>query len=316
MIRQGRVQFLILLGFLMPFSLLAEQGAALPIPQKGDLNPDRVQLGRLLYQDPLFSQDNSLSCNSCHSLQKAGVDNLPRYIGMNKIVGTLNTPTVLNSKFNFRQFWDRRAENFTEVIDDHINDRTVFANDWETILQRINEKETYKKAFQKAYAQEKVTSDLAKDAISTFLDSLVTPDSPFDRYLNGDKAALSPDAIKGYELFQQYGCITCHEGINLGGNLFQRLGIYQEYYANRTTVPSDYGLYNLTKKEEDKHVFKVPSLRNIELTGPYLHDGSVQTLEEMIEIMGVYQVGQPIPPFHVPYLVKFLQSLNGVQAEK
>lgn len=294
---------------------MGEESAALPLPTPPTIDTPKIKLGKALFNDPLFSKNNTLSCNSCHSLQNAGIDGLPRYRGIYKTEGTLNTPTVLNSKLNFRQFWDGRAKNLYEVIDDHINNKTIFANDWTTIIESIKARETYNEPFQKLYSGE-MSPEKVKDALAAFLDNLLTPNSPFDRYLKGDKTALSADAVKGYELFQQYGCITCHEGPNLGGNLFEKLGIYQDYFAARAVLPSDLGLYNVTKKEEDKFVFKVPSLRNIALTGPYLHDGSIQRLEDVIEIMGVYQVGQPIPKFQIPYLIKFLESLNGVQEEK
>lgn len=308
--------FLILLPLAVTSKLYAGESAALPVPLPTSASSDKSQLGKELFNDPLFSANHSLSCNSCHSLQKAGTDQLPHYIGINKIEGTLNTPTVLNAKLNFRQFWDGRAKNFAEVIDDHISDKTVFSNSWENIIEQIKKNDGYVARFKQLYPKDDVTASTVKDAMTVFLDNLLTPNSPFDKYLQGDENALSEDAKKGYALFLKFGCITCHEGPSLGGNLFQKLGIYKEYYTTRPPTHSDFGLYNLTANEDDKFVFKVPSLRNIELTGPYLHDGSIKTLEEMVEIMGVYQIGQTIPPFQINYIVTFLKSLNGQQEKR
>lgn len=311
--RLGSIKVLIFIQLCLVSTVQATEGPVIPVPYPTSQGSDKDELGEKLFNDPVFSRDHSQSCNSCHSLQKAGTDRLPHYIGINKLPGTLNTPTVLNSKLNFRQFWDGRAKTFADVIDDHIQDKTVFANSWEKIIEDLKKEKTHVDSFKKLYPTGEINIANVKDALTTFLNNLLTPDSPFDKFLGGDQTAISDDAKKGYELFQQYGCITCHEGPNFGGNLVQKLGIYQDYYAGKTPLPSDLGLYNVTKKENDRYVFKVPSLRNIELTGPYLHDGSVATLEEMVQLMGVYQVGQPIPKFQVDNIVKFLKTLNGTQ---
>lgn len=305
--------------FLLPIACSAsicfaqqnQNSAILPIPANKQSAPNEIQLGRILYNEKLFSKDNSLSCNSCHILKRGGADNLPKYIGLNKTVGLLNTPTVLNASLNFRQFWNGRAKTFGDVVTDHLQDPTVFDNSWQTVISRIKEKPELVTLFNEAYRRD-ISEHTIKKSLTAYLNTLSTPQSAFDRYLAGDPSALEVDAKKGYEKFISYGCITCHQGPGVGGNLYQKMGVYKDYFATKATITkADLGLYNVTKKEEDKYVFKVPSLRNVTLTAPYLHDGSAQTLEEVISLMGIYQVGQTVQPFDVPLIVKFLHSLTG-----
>lgn len=294
-----------------PYSFASQNDAISPIvPSSVDL--EKAKLGKQLFEDKVFSKDNSLSCASCHALPKAGCDNLPTYIGLHKKPGLLNTPTVLNASLNFRQFWDGRVKSLENVIDDHIENETVFANNWPKIEASVKSSTEYTGLFKTLYSSSNANADMIKNALVNYLNVLYTPDSPFDKFLQGDKSALSSEAQKGYELFQQYGCITCHQGPNIGGNLFQPLGIYKNYFADKGYLThADLGRFNVTKREQDKFVFKVPSLRNIALTGPYLHDGSVKTLDEVVKIMGTYQVGQEIPNYDIPFIVKFLESLSG-----
>ncbi len=281
-----------------------------PIPTPVKYEPNKIAAGKALFNAPLFSSNNTISCNSCHILNRGGTDNLPTYVGINKQPGTLNTPTVLNASLNFRQFWNGRAKSLADVVEDHLLDPTVFDNNWNVVIQRIKEKPKLVALFKDAY-QGEINENTIKDALSVYQHTLLTPNSALDRF-RVDKAAMSPDALKGYQLFKNYGCRTCHQGPGVGGNLYQKLGIYKDYFATKSKITkADLGLYNITGKEEDKYVFKVPSLRNVTLTAPYLHDGSAATLEEVIQIMGIYQVGQPIQPFDVPYIIKFLQSLSG-----
>jgi cytochrome c peroxidase len=284
--------------------------AAIPIPSPPSSDPATIALGKKLFNEPLFAKNLSFSCASCHQLNNAGMDGLPKYIGMNKTVGDLNTPTVFNSSLNFRQFWDGRVKTLAEVVNDHVSDKTIFANDWDTIIQQITDNSLYSADFKKIYS-DGVNQANINDALTTYIENLLTPNSNFDRFLKGDHSALSSDAQEGYELFIRSGCITCHQGPNLGGNLFQRLGIYKNYFQDKDTIKkADYGLFNVTGKEEDKFVFKVPSLRNITLTGPYLHDGSIKTLPEIIQIMAIYQVGHPLRSDEINSIVLFLESLT------
>lgn len=307
---------LVFLSLSYSVAVYAEGNAIVLLPNPPSPSDEKTQLGALLYRDPVFSVDFSISCNTCHSLQKNGVDQLPTYVGPGGIKGKLNTPTTLNSKLNFRQFWNGRAKDFSEVIEDHITDPTVFAGSWPMIIKRLKSNDTYVDQFKRNYQDGEINQANIKGALISFLNNLVTPKSSFDHYLSGDQNAISPDAKKGYQLFNLYGCVTCHEGPNLGSNLYQKLGIYKDYYPESESNPANLGLYTVTKDPKDKFVFKVPTLRNVTLTAPYLHDGSVKTLNEMIQIMGVYQVGQKIPDDEIQYIIKFLETLNGNQPYK
>jgi len=282
-----------------------------PIPVTEKSDPEMVSFGRQLYMSALFSKNTSLSCNSCHSVKRSGTDNLPKHIGLSGSLGAVNTPTVFNSSLNFRQFWDGRAKTLEDVINDHLRDPQVFANNWPTVIERIKQDKALHQSYKKLYKGE-VTADNLTEALVAYIKNLLTPDAPFDRYLKGDNNALSDDAKKGYQLFKSYGCITCHQGVNVGGNIFEKLGIYKDFFVEpRKIKKADLGYFNVTGKEEDKFVFKVPSLRNVALSAPYFHDGSVNTLEDAIQLMGIYQIGQPIQVYDIPLIVKFLESLTG-----
>lgn len=281
-----------------------------PLPETKEENKDKILLGKKLYYTQLFSKNNQLSCASCHIIPQGGSDNLPKYIGLDQKVGSIHTPTILNASLNFRQFWDGRAKTLEDVIEDHLQDKTIFASSWPEVIDKIKDQPNLNQEFKEIYKHSPTPEDI-KDALAAFLKTLLTPESPFDRYLKGDKNAISANAKKGYQLFKEFGCITCHEGPNLGGNLFQRMGVYQDYFANRTNInEADLGRFNVTGKEEDKFVFKVPTLRNVALTAPYFHDGSAKNLKEAIQTMGIYEVGQPIPEYEVSLLIKFLETLT------
>lgn len=282
----------------------------IPLPEKAE--PEIISFGRQLYMDNLFSKNLSMSCNTCHSIKRSGTDNLPKHIGLNGTIGSVNTPTVFNSSLNFRQFWDGRAKTLEDVINDHLQDPTVFDNNWQTVVDRVKKDKTLSQSYKKLYNGE-ITANNIQEALTIYLKNLLTPEAPFDRYLNGDNNALSEDAKKGFQLFKSYGCITCHQGVNVGGNIFEKMGVYKDFFSDpkRIIKKTDLGYYNVTGKEEDKFVFKVPSLRNVALSAPYFHDGSANTLEDAIQIMGVYQIGQPVQLYDIPLIVKFLESLTG-----
>lgn len=289
----------------------ATHAAVFPLPEPPNPKAEKVQLGKALFSDTLFSQNKQYSCASCHEIRHGGMDGLPQYKGLDGKPGAVNTPSVLNAIYNYRQFWNGRAITLQDVLDDHIANKTVFNNNWQTILDRIKQNDKYVQTFKHLY-QDGLTEANVKNAFFAYFNNLLTPNSDFDNYLRGDTKALSQDAQRGYLLFKKYGCVTCHQGPTLGGNLSEKLGIYKDYYSDKSKInPSDLGYYNITKKEGDKYVFKVPSLRNVALTAPYFHDGSVKTLAEAVDLMGIYQSGQKIPAHEIPFIVKFLQSLTG-----
>jgi len=283
-----------------------------PLPVELKLSQDKVSLGDKLFNDTRLSQDNSISCESCHHLYKGGggIDGRATSIGINGATGNLNAPTVFNSGFNSTQFWDGRAATLEEQVAGPIHNPIEMASSWHEILPRLSADNKYQTAFRKIYPKG-ITADTIADAIATFERSLFTPNSRFDYYLRGNKNALSDKEHEGFLRFKEYGCASCHQGLNLGGNMFQRFGVFEGYFDNKSLTKEDLGRYNVTQLEQDRYVFKVPSLRNVAVTAPYLHDGSAKTLEEVVLIMGIYQLGQTLSDEDVEYMTAFLGSLTG-----
>ncbi|MBR0565178.1 cytochrome-c peroxidase [Azoarcus sp. L1K30] len=284
--------------------------APLPTHQR-ESDPDRVALGEQLFRDPLLSSDYSISCASCHPLDRAGADNLPRSKGVGGATGTINAPTVFNASLNFVQFWDGRATTLKEQVRGPVHNPVEMNSNWDEIVARLQRREDYRARFARAYPQG-ISGETIADAIARFEETLLTPNAPFDRYLRGEAGALNPEQIEGYNRFKNLGCASCHQGANIGGNLFQRFGVMGDYFASRgTSTPSDLGRFNVTGRMEDRHVFKVPSLRNVALTAPYFHDGSVTQLDEAVEIMARYQLGRELSAEDKRLLVAFLSTLTG-----
>ncbi|MBE9061441.1 cytochrome-c peroxidase [cf. Phormidesmis sp. LEGE 11477] len=281
-----------------------------PIPKIKKLNTQKVALGDRLFHDVRLSSDRSLSCASCHINALGGTDGLPIAIARGKRMG-LNTPTVWNSAFNFRQHWDGRVESLEAQIDEPLLNPNEMNSTWPEVISRLSQDKGYQAAFRSLYA-DGIRPDAVREAIATYERALVTPDSKFDRYLKGDHSAITVQEKQGYDAFKRYGCVACHQGVNVGGNMFQRLGVMEDYFLARGNVQKvDLGRMNITGRARDRYVFKVPSLRNIELTAPYLHDGSVETLEESVRIMGQYQLGRKIPQDDTAAIVSFLRTLTG-----
>lgn len=287
-----------------------------PIPQQLQLDAHKVALGERLFHDPRLSHDDSVSCASCHDLTKAGADARPLAVGVGGQLSTLNTPTVLNSGFNFRQFWDGRAATLEDQVAGPIHNAVEMGTTWREVITKLERDAPYRQAF-KAIWPDGIRSAHIQQALAEFQRSLVTPDAPFDRYLRGDPQALNAEAQEGWELFRKLGCIACHQGMNIGGNMYASLGVMGDYFAERgkPVQPSDLGRFNVTGREADRHLFKVPSLRNVERTAPYFHDGSVATLGEAVDTMARYQLGLRLSEHERKALLAFLRSLNGVLPE-
>jgi cytochrome c peroxidase len=282
-----------------------------PIPLKVEVDSRKVALGKQLFHDPRLSRDNTVSCASCHDLSKGGVDGRKHSIGIGGAEGGINSPTVFNSGGNFRQFWDGRAATLEQQVDGPIHAGAEMGSNWEEIVGKLRAAPEYAAAFNQIYSGAIQASNI-KDAIAQFERSLITPNSRFDRYLRGEDSALNAEEKTGYAKFKAYGCVSCHQGVNVGGNMFAPLGAMDDYFADRgTPTKADNGRFEVTGNEEDRHVFKVPSLRNVALTAPYLHDGSAKTLERVVVVMGRYQLGQRIPSEDVDKIVRFLETLTG-----
>jgi len=285
-------------------SLLAE--AILPIPLKIDYNKGKADLGKKLFFDAGLSGDGTVSCASCHHLPGSGADITPFSFGINGMEGNIHSPTVLNASFNFAQFWDGRAKNLKEQAKQPIINPVEMGSSLSAVVSYVKTKPTYTTAF-KANYQEGITEDNVVDAIAEFEKALYTPNAPFDRYLRGEKNALSKKEKEGYALFLDYGCISCHNGVNIGGNMYQQFGALSIYKSKKGNL----GRFNVTKNEADKYFFKVPSLRNIALSPPYLHDGGAKTLKDAISKMMEHQIGILPEAGDINKIEAFLKTLTG-----
>jgi cytochrome c peroxidase len=276
-----------------------------PIPQNIDYNIQKAKLGKALFFDTRLSKNNDMSCNSCHNLYKGGDDNLRYPIVNNKQIGDINSPTVLNSRFNFTQFWDGSAKNLKEQVSKSITNPIEMSNKFSDIINILKQDDNISKKFYAIY-EHKITKDFIVDAIVEFEKALTTPNSNFDKYLNGDSNAISQDEKDGFSLFKYYGCIACHNGVNIGGNLYQKASISMENMDK-----NNLGRYNITKDEFYKYYFKVPSLRNISKTSPYFHTGNTKDLKSAITIMFKYQLGVEPSKKDVDKIYIFLKTLDG-----
>ena len=283
-----------------------------PIPLVMNLDQRKVALGQRLFHDPQLSHDNTIACASCHRLEKGGADGLPVPIGIGGKRGNINTLTVFNSGFNFRLFWDGRTASLEDQMDFPLQHPAEMATTWIEVITKLNNDVAYRRDFAALYPHG-IEQQSIKDAIATYERSLTTPNSKFDRYLRGDPHAMTADELAGYQLFKNLGCINCHQGMNVGGNLYQKLGVVNDYFKARGDVTEvDYGLYNITKVEADRYKFRVASLRNVALTAPYFHDASADTLEKAVLTMGRYQLGISLSRDEIISIVKFLNTLTGV----
>ena len=291
--------------------LVGEPLSPLPTLESLQLDPNKIKLGERLFHDTRFSRDNSTACVSCHSLSKGGADGRKNSIGVRQQMGVIKAPTIFNSGLNFRQFWDGRSDSLEDQVDKVVHDARELDMNWEDLLKLLSTDASLVAEFNTAYPQEGLQASSIQNALASYQRSLLTP-SRFDRYLLGDSKALDQDELKGYQLFKDYGCIACHQGVNIGGNMFQKFGVMDDYFAKRGSISAaDLGRFNVTQQEADKHVFKVPSLRNVALTAPYFHDGMTDTLEDAVDVMFRHQLGRTASEVDKRMIVKFLNSLSG-----
>jgi len=279
--------------------------AITPLPVNPDYDKQKATIGKQLFFDPILSRDRSVSCNSCHNLKSGGDDNRKVSIGIKGLKGNIQSPTVLNARYNFRQFWNGRAETLLEQATGPIHNPMEMGLDSKEVVKRINASKKYRKLFSNIH-DGPISYAMVLEAIVEFEKALVTPNSKFDRYLRGE-VQLSSKEYAGYQTFKTLGCITCHNGINIGGNSFQKIGMITPYTHN-DSYPD---LYSITQKEYHKNVFKVPTLRNIALLAPYFHDASAKTLEEAVKTMSKHNLGYNISTTQIDELLAFLHTLTG-----
>lgn len=287
--------------------------ALLPLPPVPTLSPEKVALGERLFFDKQLSKDNSIACASCHDFTLGGTDRSRVSVGVGGAKGDVNAPTVFNASLNFVQFWDGREASLEAQAAGPVHNPLEMASSWEEAITKLQQDDGYRDAFRQLYPQG-MTGATIVDAIATYERTLITPHSRFDRFLRGDKTALDAQEQAGYRRFLDHGCASCHQGVLLGGNLYQRFGVMGDYFKDRPSAlatPADLGRFNVTGRAEDRHVFKVPSLRNVAVTAPYFHDGSATSLQEAVIVMGRYQLGRDLSGADVFSIVAFLRTLTG-----
>ena len=280
-----------------------------PVTPPQDINLAKAELGKKLYFDPRLSKSGFISCNSCHNLSMGGADNLQTSIGDHWQQGPINSPTVLNSSLNVAQFWDGRAADLKEQAGGPIANPGEMASNHTLAVSTIASIPGYVKEFALVYGEPKVTIDEITESIAEFEKTLKTPNAPFDQWLLGDADAISAQAAEGYALFKSSGCAACHNGEAVGGTSFQKFGIVAPYETDNPAI----GRSAVTGKEVDRFSFKVPTLRNVELTYPYFHDGGAHTLAEAVDVMGRLQLGRQFSDSENAAIVAFLRTLTGDQ---
>ena len=283
-----------------------------PLMESIPVDSAKVALGFALYHDTRLSADNTVSCATCHGLETGGVDRKQYSEGIKGQLGCVNAPTVYNAALNFAQFWDGRAADLKEqAAGPPLNPVEMGHKSFDDICAVLAEDKEFTKTFSEVYPDGFSQSNIT-EAIAEFEKTLLTP-SRFDQYLRGDKSALTAEEQEGYALFKANKCATCHVGMNIGGQSYDYMGIKNSYFDYRGTglTDGDNGRYAVTKQESDLHKFKTPTLRNVMITYPYMHDGSINNIEDAVRIMHEFQIGTTISDTDMAKIVAFLGSLTG-----
>ncbi|MEZ9337046.1 cytochrome-c peroxidase [Vibrio splendidus] len=278
-----------------------------PIPNSTEIDKSLAKIGWALFKDPNLSSNRSVSCESCHSLQTNGAEVTPISIGVNG-AGMRNSLTIFNAAFNYRFFWDGRVNNLADQIDGPVHNVDEMDSNWEHITNYVSQSKAYIRLFEEQSTA--INEASIKAALIEFIQGLTTPDSPFDQYLRGNHSALSDTAKRGWKTFQEEGCIRCHQGTNIGGGMVMRFG-YFGLSKTGSERSEDQGRFMFTGQPQDKHLFRVASLRNVAITAPYFHDGQTETLEEAIKIMGESQLGKAFEKQTIDEIKAFLEALTG-----
>jgi cytochrome c peroxidase len=293
---------------------LAALPATAPEPEGNPLTPVKIELGKMLFFDPRLSRSWLISCNTCHNLGLGGVDLLETSVGHGWQKGPRNSPTVLNAVFNVAQFWDGRAEDLKEQAMGPVQAAVEMSSTPDRVVATLTSIPEYRERFAEAFPEEAdpVTFENMARAIEAFEATLLTPGSPFDRYLEGDQQALTSLQLEGLDLFSQKGCVGCHGGLNVGGTGYFPFGLVNR--PDDDVLPrDDLGRYAVTQVAGEEYVFKAPSLRNVALTPPYFHSGAIWGLDEAVMVMGTAQLGTTLNNEERAAIVAFLQSLTGEQ---
>jgi cytochrome c peroxidase len=282
-----------------------------PIPLPLALDPQRVALGERLFDDVRLSHDNTRACTMCHPLERGGMDGQSHASTANGTAFLRNTPTIFNVGLNAAFNWDGIANTLEAHAEIDLLHPSLMHTTWPELLAKLQADADYVTGFTTAYAGG-LTPAHVLDALASFERSLLTPNARFDRYLPGERDALTAPEQQGYRLFKSYGCVACHQGVNIGGNMYQKFGIFAAPGGmGSPAAVIDWGRYFVTKVPRDREVFRIPSLRNVAVTAPYFHDGRARTLEGAVDTMARVQLGRTLTPAEIGLIVQFLQTLTG-----
>ena len=308
------VTALALVGSISVASALETLPTVAPAPADNPTTQEKVELGKLLYHDPRLSSTGTVSCSSCHNTMLGGEDNRANSMGVHGQTGGRSAPTVWNSAFNTVQFWDGRAPSLEAQAAGPVTSPIEMGmKSWDDVIARLKTIEGYQVAFEEAFGKDSITKDNATKAIASYERTLITPHSPYDKYAAGDTSALTAQQVRGLHKVQELGCTSCHSGPAFNGpGVFQPFPIHSNpVFAAKYHFKDDKGLAEVTKKADDEHLWKVPTLRNIALTAPYFHNGSVNTLDEAVVVMAKTQLDKDLSTTEVADIVAFLNALTG-----
>lgn len=290
------------------------------IPKDNPQTVEKINLGKVLYFDPRLSRNGTLSCNSCHNLMLGGDDQRAVSIGVGGVKGERSSPTVWNSAFQTVLFWDGRAKSLEDqAVGPIVNPVEMGMPHFDVVVARLNKIPGYVQMFDKVFGKNSISKENIGKAIASFERTLITRNSPFDKFIQGNKSALTPQMKRGLKLVQDNGCLSCHSGPNFSGENFkmgegnlQKFPAFPENdYVKKYNLMADKGRFAVTNKKEDEHMWIVPTLRNIALTAPYFHNGSVKTLDEAVRVMAKSQLDMDLKDDQIEDIVAFLGSLTG-----
>lgn len=305
-------QLVVLCLTLTCWGVLFANNAILPVPEAQKVHPDKVKLGDLLFHDSRLSSDNTISCASCHDLAHNGADRRLFSVGVNGALGSIRSPSVYNSQLNHVQFWDGSARDLETQVDGPVHNPLEMASNWDEVVNKLNQDQDLRKQFNTAFP-EGITPTNIRSALASFQRTLMLTNAPFDRWLAGDETAITAQEQRGYEKFRDFGCISCHQGANVGGNMYARMGSLENYFEQKGDAIShaDLGRFNVTGKEHHRYVFKVPGLRTASLNSFFFHDSSAETLEDAIVTMARFQLGRELDDEDISDIAEFIRSLTG-----
>lgn len=283
----------------------------MPIPLDAAEEPALVALGEALFFSPILSEDGRVSCGSCHRRDRGMADGHAHSELPGRPPSFTNSSSLFNVRYFYKLGWFSQNDSLEAHLDSLIRSPKLMGSSWSGVESRLLASSHWRSQFAKVFA-DGASAGNAKRALLAFERSLTTPNAPFDRWLRGDSSALSSEAERGYSLFKSYGCVSCHQGLAVGANMLATFGVMRDYFSDHpTSSDADLGRFNTTHRQEDRHVFRVPSLRNVAFTAPYFHDGSAPTLERAVDVMARYQLGRELDTPDVQAIVAFLNSLSG-----